>query len=102
MEAAFAETNVPDVAPLSQTTTILNGAGSIVLCPNSHYSTHDLSFGDSEGTFLLRANFAYIVGKHRQNRILFGYQYKEAEFRDDDVVTDFSYQGPMAGFNFHF
>ena len=65
--------------------------------------THgDLSFGDSEGTFLLRANFAYIVGKHRQNRILFGYQYKEAEFRDGDLVTDFSYQGPIAGFNFRF
>ena len=65
--------------------------------------THgDLSFGDSEGTFLLRANFAYIVGKRRQNRILFGYQYKEAEFRDGDLVTDFSYQGPIAGFNFRF
>ncbi len=65
--------------------------------------THgDFSFGDSEGTFLLRANFAYIVGKRRQNRILFGYQYKEAEFRDGDLVTDFSFQGPMAGFNFRF
>jgi len=65
--------------------------------------THgDLSFGDSEGTFLLRANFGYIVGKRRQNRILFGYQYKEAEFRNGDLVTDFSYTGPMAGFNFRF
>ncbi len=65
--------------------------------------THgDVSFGDSEGTFLLRANFGYIVGKRRQNRILFGYQYKEAEFRDGDLVTDFSYTGPMAGFNFRF
>jgi len=62
----------------------------------------DLSFGDSEGTFLLRANFAYLVGKRRQNRILFGYQFKEAEFKDGDLVTDFSYQGPMAGFNFRF
>ncbi len=65
--------------------------------------THgDLSFGDSEGTFLLRANFAYIVGKRRQNRILFGYQYKEAEFRDGDLTTDYSYHGPLAGFNFRF
>jgi len=65
--------------------------------------THgDLSFGDSEGTFLLRANFGYIVGKRRQNRILFGYQYKEAEFRNGDLTTDFSYSGPMAGFNFRF
>jgi len=62
----------------------------------------DLSFGDSEGTFLLRANFAYLVGKRQQNRILFGYQYKEAEFKDGDLVTDFSYSGPMAGFNFRF
>ena len=65
--------------------------------------THgDLSFGDSEGTFLLRANFAYIVGKRRQNQILFGYQYKEAEFRDGDLTTDYSYHGPLAGFNFRF
>ena len=63
--------------------------------------THaDFSFGDSKGTFLLRANFAYTVGKRQQNRILLGYQYKQAEFRDGDLTTDFSYQGPMAGFNF--
>ena len=65
--------------------------------------THgDLSFGDSEGTFLLRADFAYTVGKRQLNRILFGYQYKEAEFKDGDLVTDFSYNGPLAGFNFRF
>ena len=62
----------------------------------------DFSFGDSEGTFLVRANFAYTVGKRRQNRILFGYQYKEAEFKDGNLVTDFSYHGPLAGFNFLF
>ena len=65
--------------------------------------THaDFSFGDSEGTYLLRANFAYTVGQRRQNRILFGYQYKEAEFKRADLTTDFSYHGPMAGFNFRF
>ena len=62
----------------------------------------DTSFGDSEGTILLRANLAWTVGKRQQNRILFGYQYKTAEFRDDDLGLDFSYQGPMAGFNFRF
>ena len=63
--------------------------------------THaDFSFGDSEGTFLLRANFAYTIGKRQQNRILFGYQYKQAKFKDGDLTSDFSYQGPMAGFNF--
>ena len=65
--------------------------------------THgDFSFGDSEGTLLLRANFGYIVGKRRQNRILFGYQYKQAEFREGDLTKDFTYQGPMAGFDFRF
>jgi len=62
----------------------------------------DGSFGDSEGTFLLRANLAWTVGKRQQNRILFGYQYKQAEFRDGDLRTDFRYKGPMAGFNFRF
>ncbi len=62
----------------------------------------DTSFGDSEGTLLVQANLAWTVGKRQQNRILFGYQYKTADFRDDDLGTDFSYQGPMAGFNFRF
>lgn len=60
----------------------------------------DFSFGDSEGTYLLRANFAVTVGARRQNRILFGYQYMQAEFKDGDLSSDFRYQGPMAGFNF--
>jgi len=62
----------------------------------------DASFGDSEGTYLLRANFAYTVGKRQQNRIVFGYQHKEAEYKDGDLVTDFTLSGPMAGFNFVF
>ena len=62
----------------------------------------DTSFGDSEGTVLLQANLAWTVGKRQQNRIFFGYQYKTAEFRDDDLRLDFDYQGPTAGFNFRF
>jgi len=62
----------------------------------------DGSFGDSKGTWLVQANFAYTVGKRRQNRILFGYQYKQAEFKDGDLVSKFTYHGPMAGFNFRF
>jgi len=31
---------------------------------------------------------------------MFGYQCKHAEFQDGDVRLDFSYRGPMAGFNF--
>ncbi len=62
----------------------------------------DTSFGDSEGTVLLQANLALTVGKRQQNRILFGYQYKAAEFKDGDLRLDYVYQGPMAGFNFRF
>lgn len=65
--------------------------------------THaDYSFGDSEGTWLIRANLAWTVGKRQMNRILFGYQYKEAEFKSGDVRSDYSYHGPMAGFNFRY
>ena len=62
----------------------------------------DLSFGDSEGTYLLRAELAYTVGKRRQNQFLFGYQYKQAEFKDGDLTTDFTYYGPNVGFSFRF
>jgi hypothetical protein len=65
--------------------------------------THaDFSLGDSEGTWLIRANLAWTVGKRRMNRLLLGYQYKEAEFKSGDVRIDYSYHGPMAGFNFRF
>jgi hypothetical protein len=73
------------------------------LSPRWSLATHaDVSFGDSEGTYMLRAMFAYTVGKRQKNRILFGYQYKQAEFRDSDLRTDFSYYGPLAGFDFRF
>lgn len=62
----------------------------------------DTSFGDSEGTYLLRANLAWTIGKRQQNRVLFGFQLKTAEFKDGDLSLDYDYQGPMAGFNFRF
>ena len=62
----------------------------------------DVSFGDSKGTWLVQGLIAYTVGKRQQNRILFGYQYKQAEYKDGDLTTDFTYYGPMAGFNFRF
>lgn len=62
----------------------------------------DMSFGDSEGTWLIQGLFAYTVGQRQQNRILFGYQYKEAEFQDGGLNSEFSYAGPIAGFNFRF
>jgi hypothetical protein len=42
------------------------------------------------------------MGKQKQNNILFGYQFKSAEFKDGDVRLDFTYGGPMPGFNFRF
>lgn len=62
----------------------------------------DVSFGDSKGTWLVQANFSYALGESRRHRIMFGYQFKEAEFENGDVVTRFSYHGPTAGFNFRF
>jgi hypothetical protein len=62
----------------------------------------DLSFGDSEGTWLVQGLFAYTVGKRQQNRILFGYRHKQAEFKDGGLTTEFTYSGPIAGFNFRF
>jgi len=65
--------------------------------------THgDVSFGDSEGTYLVRANLGYVVGKRQQNRILFGYQYKSAEYSEGDLIKDFTMHGPMVGFDFRF
>lgn len=62
----------------------------------------DYGFGDSEGVLLLRASVAYAVGKRRQNLLLFGYQYKQAEYRGGDLTTEFEYAGPTAGFAFRF
>ena len=62
----------------------------------------DLSFGDTEGTWQVQGLFAYTVGKKQQNRILFGYRYKQAEFKDGALTTDYTYSGPIAGFNFLF
>lgn len=62
----------------------------------------DISFGDTEGTLLARASFAYTVGKQRQNSILIGYQYKQLEFKVSDATTEIRLQGPTAGFSFRF
>jgi hypothetical protein len=65
--------------------------------------THgDVSFGDSEGTWQLQGLFAYAVGKKRRNNILFGYRYKQAEFEDGALTTDYAFNGPIAGFAFVF
>ena len=58
--------------------------------------------GIYEGTWLVQGLFAYTVGKQQENRVIFGYQYTEAQFRDGGLTTEFGYSGPMAGFNFRF
>jgi hypothetical protein len=62
----------------------------------------DYSAGDSEASFLLRANLAYTVGRKQQNRLLFGYQHRQAEYQDGDLQLDLRLSGFMAGFNFRF
>ena len=62
----------------------------------------DASFGDSEGTWIIRASLAYAVGQQRQNQVLLGYQFKQAEFDDGDVQTEFQFDGLTAGFSFRF
>ncbi len=62
----------------------------------------DTSFGDSEGTWQVQGLFAYTVGKRRRNHIVFGYRYKQAEFKDGALITEHTFDGPIAGFNFRF
>jgi hypothetical protein len=62
----------------------------------------NVSFGDSEGTLMARAFLAYSIGGGDRYQVLFGYQYKEAEFKADDLRSDFVYGGPGAGFSFRF
>jgi len=60
----------------------------------------DYSFGDSEGIYQLQAIFRYGMGKRQQYGLMFGYRYKEAEFKHDGLEEKFEYQGPLVGFNF--
>jgi hypothetical protein len=62
----------------------------------------DYSFGDTDGTLLLQANFAYTVGRKQQNQFIFGYQYKESELTDGDLTTETEFSGPTIAFNFRF
>ena len=62
----------------------------------------DYAFGDSDGIFQLQALFRYAVGRDKQNGILIGYRYKEAELEDGGIEEDYEYKGPLAAFNFRF
>jgi hypothetical protein len=62
----------------------------------------DASFGDSDGTWMLRATFGRTFGQSQRNRFLLGYQYRRADFSSGDLQMEFTYHGPTAGFNFRF
>jgi hypothetical protein len=62
----------------------------------------DLSMGDSEGIWVIQGLFSYTVGKRKQNAVVFGYKHKEAELQDGGINSDFTYSGPLVGFNFRF
>lgn len=62
----------------------------------------DASFGQSDGTWMLRATLGRTVGRSQRNRILFGYQYRRADFSSGDLEMEFTYHGPTAGFSFRF
>lgn len=72
---------------------------------NESWALHtraDYAFGDSDGILQVEALVRYAVGKNRQHGILFGYRYKESELEDGGLEEDYSYRGPIAGFNFRF
>jgi hypothetical protein len=62
----------------------------------------DVSFGESEGSWQAQALAAYTVGKRRMNRIMFGYRYRDTEFDDAELTTEYGFHGPLVGFNFRF
>ena len=73
------------------------------IAPRWQFSSYgDYSFGDSEGTWQLRGLFRYAIGAKQRYGIVFGYQYKEAEFKDGSLKTKFEYYGPIAGFESRF
>ena len=62
----------------------------------------NVSLGDSEGTFVALVFLAYSISGRDRYQVLFGYQYKEADFKAADLRTDYTYGGPGAGFNIRF
>jgi len=66
------------------------------------YTKVDYGFGDSEGIFLAEAVVRYSIGKSRENGIMVGYRYKDADFDDSGLEEDYEYWGPLLGFNFRF
>ncbi len=62
----------------------------------------DVSFGDTEGSWLVNGLFGYAIGQSGQHRILIGYQHKQLEVQKGGINSDYTLSGPIAGFNFRF
>ena len=72
---------------------------------NENWSLHtraDYGFGDSEGVFLAEAAFRRVICSKRRNGLMFGYRYKEAEFKSGSLKETYDYKGLIVGFNFRF
>jgi len=62
----------------------------------------DYSEGDSDGIWQVQAVVRYAMGSKQQYGLMFGYRYKEAEFKHGKLEEDNEYYGPLLGFNFAF
>lgn len=68
----------------------------------SLHSRVDYGFADSEGVFQAQAVVRWAVGRQRRHGVMFGYRYKEAEFKSGAIEENYDYKGPVVGFNFRF
>jgi len=65
--------------------------------------THaDYSDGESDGIWQVQAVVRYGMGSNQQYGLMFGYRYKEAKFKHDQLEEDNKYYGPLLGLNFVF
>ena len=66
------------------------------------FTRADYSDGDSDGIWQVQAVVRYAMGSKKQYGLMFGYRYKEAEFKHGKLEESNKYYGPLLGFNFRF
>lgn len=66
------------------------------------FTRADYSDGDSDGIWQVQAVVRYAMGSKQQYGLMFGYRYKEAEFKNGKLEEKNKYYGPLLGFNFRF
>ncbi len=66
------------------------------------FTRADYSDGDSDGIWQVQAVVRYAMGSKQQHGLMFGYRYKEAEFKHGKLEEENEYYGPLLGFNFRF